>query len=383
MESTELLTKQSLLKLVLNRIPAFVFWKGRDNIYQGCNDNFARAVGLQAASQIVGRSDFELGIPREEATANYSNDEEIMSSGLEFEDVVPSSSRIDGEVGWLRTIKMPLFNDRKEVIGLLGTFEDVTDHKRMESKLLRQTEMLRKANADLVRTNYNLEQANIDLEQFAYATSHDLQEPLKIIEGFSHLIRQRYRTELDQSGQEYLGYISEGVDRMSELTRGILSYSKLNTDSADYELVNLREYLKRTIPNAEAVVKDTKAKLVIDLPNKPIACQPHRLEMLFRNLIENAIKFNTSALPIVVIDYVESSEYWEFRVRDNGIGIKGEYKELIFRPFKRLNVRSDFSGSGIGLSICKRIVHLHGGKIWYEGNADEGTDFCFTIRKKI
>ena len=372
----DLLKKEKFLQLVLNNIPSFVFWKDTESIYFGCNMNFAKSAGLNSPDDIVGKSDYDLPWSKEDSDFYRKIDKKVMASGepqINFEE---PQTVAGGSTRWLRTSKIPLSDHEGKIIGILGIYEDITDRKKMELELVSSNKNLKKLNA-------KLEMINVDLEQFAYSTSHDLQEPLRMIGGFVGLLEKTYRPLLDEQGIEYIKFIKEGSQRMSSLISQILSYSKIEKIKGQFVEIDLTDLVKETLKDIESLIRERNVKVKIDLPKNKIACQPQRIKMLFHNLILNGIKFNESSNPEITISYKESEEEWLFSVSDNGIGIEDEYQEYIFKPFKRLNSREKFSGNGIGLSICKRVIYIHCGKIYCSKNKNEGTTFHFTIAKKM
>lgn len=370
----EVLKKETLLQLVLDNIPSYVFWKDRNSIYLGCNQNFADSAGLNTPDEIIGKSDYEMPWSKEESDFFRQIDRQVMDSKMpqiNFEE--PQTIR-DGSVRWLRTSKIPLYDSKQNVIGILGAYEDITERKLMELELVER-------NKNLYELNSKLESVNVDLEQFAYSISHDLKEPIRMIGGFSGLLEKRYVNVLDEAGREYINFIKEGSQRMSSLISQILSYTKIEKIDEQTEEVNFGVLFDNLLKDLDTFIKIRKAKIMLTLPQKEIVCQSARINMLFHNLITNGIKFNESKTPLININYVEREDEWYFKVSDNGIGIEENYEDYIFKPFKRLNNREKFPGNGIGLSICKRIIELHGGKIWYTDNEPNGTTFHFTISK--
>ncbi len=369
----EILAKEQLLQLVLDNIPSFVFWKDLESNYLGCNHKFAQSAGLSSPDEIVGKTDYELSWTKADADYYRKIDKEVMGSGvpqINFEE----SQTIDGKTSWLNTSKIPLFDDQGRVIGILGTYEDITERKMSELQLLENNKVLTKINAQL-------ESANVDLEQFAYATSHDLQEPLRMIGGFTGLIEKRYAQHLDAKGQDYINFIKEATQRMSNLISQILSYTKLEKIEDKYELVNLSTLMSNVLKNLDALIVRRGGEVRVDCALPEVVCQSQRIQMLLYNLIGNGLKFNTSLTPTVHMSCSDQDTHWCFKLTDNGIGIKDEYKDYVFKPFKRLNTRDKFPGTGIGLSLCKRIVLLHGGDIWFTSDPGEGTTFYFTLSK--
>ena len=382
MEESNLLDKEQLLQLVMNNIPSFIFWKDRNSVYLGCNMNFALSAGLDDPNKIIGKTDYDLPWSKEESDFFRAVDKRVMDSGKEELNFEEPQTISDGTTRWLRTSKIPLLNAEKEVIGILGTYEDITSKKELELKLVRQAEHLQRSNEHLKRLNYSLEQANIDLEHFAFATSHDLQEPLRMIGSFTSLIRRRYAEKIDEEGQEYFQFIAEGVERMSKLIKGVLNYTRIDKELEEFILSDIQFIIKEKVKDLAGIIEATNTEVIINVPEQEVYCQPVRLGILFYNLILNGIKFNLSDKRKIEVLAEEQNHQWQFTVKDNGIGINPDFKDKIFQPFKRLNTRDKFPGTGIGLSVCKRIVAIHNGEIWFDRNEIDGTNFYFTIPKK-
>ena len=368
----DILSNEKLLQLVLENIPSFVFWKDRESVYLGCNKNFADYAGFSSPEEVIGKNDYDMPWSKEESDFFREIDKAVMDSRepqINFEEPQTIS---DGSTRWLRTSKIPLFNAQGEVIGILGTYEDITDRKRMELELIQR-------NKHLFRLNARLETINADLEQFAYATSHDLQEPIRVIEGFAGLLGRKYIHLLDEKGQNYVSHIVKGTKRMSSLINQILSYSTVNQAKEPFKKIALGPIMDEIIQELDMLIRSRGAFIGFNIPKEKIACQPARIKMLFSNLITNGIKFNTSKQPTILINFEQKEREWYFSVSDNGIGIERTFEEYIFKPFKRLNNRDEFPGNGIGLSICRRIIQLHGGRIWCTSNESQGTTFHFTL----
>lgn len=375
MES-ELLKREKFHQLVLANIPSFVFWKNKASIYMGCNNNFAESAGFELPTDIIGKTDYDLPWSKKESDFFRKIDKEVMDSGKAQINFEESQTIQDGSTRWLRTSKIPLLDDNDEVIGILGTYEDITERKLMEFELISNNESLKTLNS-------RLEMINVDLEQFAYSTSHDLQEPLRMIGGFVGLFSMKYENMLDDEANIYVKYIKDGVLRMSTLIRQILSYSKLDKIEEQFVETDFKILLKELLDGLGLSSNSTPIKFDINVPKQKIVCQPERIKMLFYNLIKNGIKFNEASKPIIKINYKNREKEWYFEVADNGIGIKKEFTDEIFKPFKRLHSQDKYTGSGIGLSICKRIIYLHGGEIYFTKNKMNGTTFHFTLSKTI
>jgi len=225
-----------------------------------------------------------------------------------------------------------------------------------------------------------LERKNIELEQFVYIASHDLQEPLNTITSFISLIEEEYRDKLDKEGGAYINYIRESANRMTMLITDILEYSRIGRKS-QFEIMDCNEIVKQVIHDMHATIFETNAKIECDkLPI--IRGYPIEIRLLFQNLLSNAIKFQKKNIsPVIKIFVSEENEYWHFTVEDNGIGINEKHKDKVFVIFQRLHNTRKYDGTGIGLAHCKKIIELHHGKIWVESIENEGSKFHFTLPK--
>jgi len=378
-----LLEQKSFLQLIMNNIPQFVFWKDINSVYLGCNQNFASVAGLASPSDIVGKTDYDLPWSKDEADFYVATDARVMAANKPEVDFEEPQTISDGTVTWLRTSKVPLKNEAGEVIGILGTYEDITKKKEMELKLLNSSKALVASNEKMKKVILELERLNMDLEQFAYATSHDLQEPLRIISNFTKLLEKELEGKFNEDARQYFNFITSSIVRMSKLTTGILTYLRLGKENEKTQKVDLNLIFQKVLAKKQtsALIKEKKAIIHVNLPTKKLDGHPKQLIVLLYNLLDNALKFNRSTPPEITIDFEEKPTEWLFSVMDNGIGIEEKYNQLIYLPFKRLNLQKDFAGSGIGLSICKRIVTLHFGKIWNVPNPKGGTVFHYTIAK--
>ena len=234
---------------------------------------------------------------------------------------------------------------------------------------------------ELKNTNANLERSNRELEQFAYVASHDLQEPLRMVASYTQLLAERYQQKLDEKAQKYIFYAVDGATRMQGLIQDLLAYSRVTTRGGSMKPMDSREALDAALSNLQVAVADSGA--VITHEGLPKVCADKtQLTQLFQNLISNAIKFKGDDPPKIHISAQKKDLLWEFRVEDNGIGIESGYEEKVFIIFQRLHTRREYPGSGIGLSLCKRIVQRHGGKIWFESEPGNSTVFYFTLREK-
>jgi len=235
----------------------------------------------------------------------------------------------------------------------------------------------------LSASNEELQRSNKDLEQFAYIASHDLQEPLTVIGNFVGLLKHRYKQQFDEEAIQYIDFAINGVNRMSQQIRSILTFSKVSQKEIAFQLTNLNEVVATKLQDFSQNIEEKNVQFNIDkLPE--IICEQHQLEIVFHNLISNAIKFNKSKTPLITISYnATSGKFWQFSVKDNGIGIPKAYQTKIFEIFKRLHSKQAYEGTGIGLALCQKIIHRHQGKIWVESKEGEVTTFYFTILKHL
>lgn len=239
-------------------------------------------------------------------------------------------------------------------------------------------EKLAATNRELRRQARNLQRSNEDLQQFAYAVSHDLQEPLRAIGVYSQLLAERYRDQVDEEVQEFIGYITDGVERTQALITDLLQYSRVELQNKAMTLVNCNELCDRVLQDLQLRIEETNAQITHDLL-PTVWADSRRIAQVFRNLLSNALKFHGAQPPRVHVSAARKGGEWYFTVKDNGIGIDPQFHERIFLIFQRLHLRQDYPGTGIGLALCKKIIEQHGGSIWVESRLGEGATFIFTL----
>lgn len=246
--------------------------------------------------------------------------------------------------------------------------------------------LLEKLNADLeervAERTEQLARSNESLRQFANIASHDLQEPLRMVQGYSQLLLRRYKDKLDADAIEFITFINNGVERMQTLIQDVLNHSYVSNCNTYFSRVDINELVQTVLSDLESTIKESYAKITQDeLP--VISADGPQLKQLFQNLISNAIKFRSKTAPQIHISAKLDGESWVFSVKDNGIGLESEYREQIFEMFKRLHSRATYPGNGMGLAICKQIVEAHHGQIWVESEPSEGSVFYFTIKADV
>jgi light-regulated signal transduction histidine kinase (bacteriophytochrome) len=252
-----------------------------------------------------------------------------------------------------------------EMVSLLADFSwEVVERKRVEEALEVSAEELARSNRDL--------------EQFAYAVSHDLQEPLRMVSGFLSLLEQRCGDDLDDKGREFIGYAVDGAERMQAMIQGLLDLSRVTTRGRELAPVDCEIVLAQTLRDLQLAIEDSGATVTHD-PLPKVWADGVQLGQVLQNLVGNALKFRSEAPPRVHISAERQDDRWQFCVRDNGLGVDPARAERIFGVFERLHTRDQYPGLGLGLAISKRIIERHGGRIWVEPQAGSGSAFCFTI----
>ncbi|HEV7220938.1 MAG TPA: ATP-binding protein [Terriglobales bacterium] len=234
------------------------------------------------------------------------------------------------------------------------------------------------ADEKLAKKVGELARSNRDLEQFAYVASHDLQEPLRMVSAYTQLLGERYRGRLDEQADKYIHYAIDGATRMQDLIHDLLRFSRIGREEMAFQTTDCNIVVKQAITNLEASIHETAATVTCNRLPVLMANGP-QLEQVFQNLISNAIKFRDGAIPFIDISAESKDGTWIFSVSDNGIGIAPEHADVIFSIFQRLHTRTEYSGNGIGLSICKKIIEQHGGKIWLGNHSGTGCTFNFSI----
>jgi len=277
---------------------------------------------------------------------------------FEYEGLHKNGSRI-----WVE-VQVSKVMENGVIKGTQSAIRDITERKKTELKLS--------------ETMQATQRTNKELEQFTYMVSHDLQEPLRMVSGFLNLLQSETGEQLNAEAKEYIHYAVDGADRMKVLIEDLLQYSRVGTNKEDFTLVDLKELVQYVLLVMQETIDSTDATIRVQaLPvvkaNKTLVTQ------LFQNLIGNALKYRSAAKPQIEIGVKQENEEPVFYVRDNGIGIEQRHFEKVFVIFKRVHTRGQYSGTGIGLAICKKIVEKHGGRIWVESEPGKGSTFYFTL----
>jgi len=349
---------QQRLQQVLEQAPvAIVVLRGRDLVIELANPFYHELVQNR---QLVGRTLAE-AIP-ELGEHVFDALRQALETGETFtasEWLIPYAPRGDGVVEnrWFNVAYQPLREADGSLVRVIAVCNDVTQQ---------------------VLSRRELERANRELEEFAFVSSHDLQEPLRMIGIYSELLHRRYLGE-DPKAAEFVGLVRQGVDRMEELIRDLLAYSRtIHADHTPPGKADLNESLAEAVKSLKAKINETNA--LIKSATLPIVCgETSQFMLVFQNLLSNSLKYHRSGFaPEIEISSRREGNDWIVSLRDNGIGFEPKYERRIFGLFKRLH-KNEFSGTGLGLAICERIIERYGGRIWAEGRPGQGATFSMAL----
>jgi light-regulated signal transduction histidine kinase (bacteriophytochrome) len=290
--------------------------------------------------------------------------------------------------------------DGTVIVATIAQGQDITERKiaeedlrktrdELEERVRERTKELSLASEELAaraqelaRKSEDLTRSNAELEQFAYVASHDLQEPLRMISSYVQLLSRRYSGRLDNDADEFIAYAVEGTQRMQQLINDLLAYSRVGTRGRPLEPTDFEQVFREAMANLKIAVEESDAIVTHDrLPTE--MADEMQMVQLFQNLIGNAIKFKGHDSPRIHVSARSEGDEWIFSVQDNGIGIDPQFFDRIFTLFQRLHGRNEYPGTGIGLTVSKKIVERHGGRIWLESEPGKGTTFYFTIPRQI
>ena len=382
--------KIKLLKLILDTIPCRVFWKDVDLVYRGANKLFVADSGEASAAALIGKTDLELAWTEEQARAFQAHDRQVMLSGEPIIDYEEQQTQADGSTLWLRTSKIPLRNEYNEIIGILGTYVDITEQKKAKQKLEDfNTELERQVKertTELTQARHIAEQALEARSQFLANVSHEIRTPMSGILGMVELLKL---SQLKEEDQRCLDVIQHSGKTLLTVINDILDYSKLDVGKLKLESrsVDLNDFLLQTItPYKMSVSNRLQVDLHIErqLIGKYFLIDSVRLHQVLSNLLNNACKFTEKGFVYlsVIGKPLDKRQYrLEFSVTDSGIGIPSEKQSEIFKPFTQSDQSTarQYGGTGLGLSICSQILGLMGSRLSLESVVDKGTKFSFGI----
>lgn len=347
-------------RIIGNTIPDYLFVKDEKSRIVEANSTFLTLYPGKEREDIIGKTMLE-GHDEKEAEEFLQHDRNAFKAGYsETEETITFPG---GKTRTLFTKKVRFQNAQGEPF-ILGIARDITDAKAAEN--------------DLIKTNEELARSNIELERFAHIASHDLQEPLRKITSFIDELEEHLGDNLDEEARIYMDFITSGAVRMRDLVTGLLKYSTVNKTEPDIQKLDTNNIIDIAADNLSKRIKESGAK--IKYKNLPeIYYDEVMLTQVFQNLISNAIRYRSDKTPEINITAEKHADCWEFAVEDNGMGIEQKYLDRIFDMFQRLHRKEDIPGTGIGLSLCQKIVERYGGIMWVESEPGVGSTFFFTV----
>jgi chemotaxis family two-component system sensor kinase Cph1 len=342
------------LRLIIDTLPALIAYADASEYYIYCNKTYESWIGIPREEiigkhirDVVGKEIYDIIAPHIQAA--------IAGKTIIYEEKIPYKT---GDKYVKGTYIPHTRND--DVVGFIILIEDLSKQKKTEEALLA---------------------SNRELEEIAYIASHDLQEPLRMVGSYVQLLKKRYSASFDKDGLEFIEYASSGAKRMKEMLEGLLDYSRIGRKIKNYTIVDLNNVLENVILRLNRQIIENNAQINFG-PLPEIEADEKYIFELFKQLIDNAIKFRASANPVIDIDYEIKDGYYIFSVKDNGLGIEQKFFNKIFIIFQYLNPKNIYPGLGLGLSYCKRIIEHHGGKIWLESEEGKGSTFFFSLPVK-
>jgi PAS domain S-box-containing protein len=360
--------QKGLFVSIVNYSEDAIISKTLDGTIISWNEGAKKLFGY-TANEMIGKN-ISLLIP-----PHLANDEkEIIykiSQGSYIQQFETHRMKKDGSLVDISLTVSPIADAEGRIIGASKIARDISERKRAE-------EQMNILNLELKKRAEELSNSNSELEQFAYVASHDLQEPLRMVSSFLQLLQKQYEGKLDETGTKYIHYAVDGADRMKRLILDLLQYSRAGTASLEIASIDVNQLVDEVL----VLYKDADAEFDIG-PLPVVQGAKTAMMQLFQNLIGNAIKYKSSRKTQVKVYSEENEQEWKFTIEDNGIGIDPKFYDKIFIVFQRLHTKEQFSGTGVGLAICKKIVERYRGRIWVESEPGKGSKFVFTLPKKI
>lgn len=347
---------ESMSKALLNAPQNVVAMVDGDFTIFAANEYLSQRFA-KSADELIGTSLADY-LPDDVAASRRAYAAQVLETGLpvRFED--------ENSGAWFDNIFYPILDSQGNAVKVAIFATNITESKNAQ-------ERLRHAMEDLARSNK-------ELEEFAYVASHDLKEPLRMVVSYMQLLERRYKGQLDEKADKFIHYAVDGAMRMQKLISALLDYSRVGRVNGEFESVNCGDLMAQIVSDLSYSISDGNASVTFgELPT--VQAAPVLLGQLLQNLVANGLKYCQDPAPHVHVQAQRQGAEWVFSVRDNGIGIPPEHHERIFKIFQRLHTKDEFQGTGIGLSVCKKVVEYHKGRIWVESEKGQGATFCFTI----
>ncbi len=349
---------QQMLQMVLDNIPQHVFWKDSNSVFLGCNRNFAKIAGVEQPHELIGKTDYDLAWKREESDFYRECDRRVMTTDSPELHIIEPQLQADGKQAWLDTNKIPLHDDAGRVVGILGTFEDITDRKQAEEKLLA---------------------ANRELDAFVYTVSHDLRTPLTPIIGYAEMLQDLWRNHLDKQALDCLAEIESQARRMFVLLEDLLLLAKVGHLPQPAEPVALDTVVEELLIEMGSLIAESG--IVIQKTTLPELRVPKTLlEQIFNNLLSNAVRYAGKEGSPIEIGGERNEDLVRLYVRDHGPGIPQEESKRVFEVFYRGATGKKIPGTGVGLATVQKISKLYGGQAWVEETPGGGSTFWVELQ---
>jgi PAS domain S-box-containing protein len=365
--NNQLQHEKNLLTILMDNIPDSIYFKDSNRRFTRVNKGQSSLLGITNPDEALGKSDEDFFVD-EMAESTKKEEEKIIQTKTPVINYQREVKDKNGNTRWHLDTKFPILNSDGECTGIVGTARNITEIKKTEQELIKQKEELAKSNQQL--------------EEFSYVASHDLQEPLRTVNNYMTLLKRKYGDTIDPNALRYIENSVDAAKRMSALIQDLLAFSRVTTHASDFVDVNVYDVLNTALKNLEHSIQEKNADVQFD-PIPIIVADKGQFLQLIQNLVGNALKYVENPVPQVHILCKDKETEWLFSVQDNGIGIDPKFHDRIFKTFQRLHTREEYSGTGIGLAICQRIVERHGGKIWVESEEGKGSTFYFTIAKDL
>jgi PAS domain S-box-containing protein len=368
---------EGLLKEFVRYVPAAIAMFDQDMRYLQASERWAHFFG-QPIEGLIGASHYALFADTPQHWRDMHR--RVLAGEALHSDEDPVADG-EGNTRWYEWDAHPWHQPNGSVGGVIWYTKDITNKKLLELELVERRNALERSQADRERAVRELERSNVELQQFAYVASHDLQEPLRAVAGCAQLLKDSCAGRLDPKADELIAHIVDGAERMRALIRDLLALSRVGAQSLGLTEVDCDEACQIALANLEAARRTSDAVVRVDpLPSAP--GEARQIVQLFQNLIGNALKYRSAERPAIHVGCNVADDEHIYFVADNGIGIEPQYFDRIFGVFQRLHTRTAYEGTGIGLAICSKVVQRHDGRIWVESQPGKGSTFRFALPRQ-